>query len=164
MKCDSYNNISPENSNCAWCEKFKVNIDRTGRFCDRCHTEPSFKKILQTQYVARFGSDCQNTGSYCEIFDTATTEEQCEKCKTDPLYRAFLRGQAEIKTINPKETELPECENRKEIIAHETRKCCGGKTKSIEIYRCLINERTHAGLCHECKLKSKLTPDNESER
>lgn len=147
MACDAYAAQSPENAAFAWCGRYRVNLDRAGRFCARCVSDAAFGALLRRQYAARFGAGCEGTRSYCEIFQMPTTQEQCARCTSDPLYRAFLRGQG-----GAGQTSLRwrECVRRGAELRREERVCCGGKCKEISIVACALRGEAQDADCCRC--------------
>lgn len=150
--CSHHHPVSPENADCAWCARFRINLDTGGRLCGRCRNDEDFRRTLERQYAVRFGADCAAT-SYCTVFDTATDAAQCEHCKSDPLFRAFLRGQAVARNrhAQPEGHRLRICPHRGAVLRVELRGCCGGEKTRLDIYRCARRGETHAGRCAECE-------------
>lgn len=146
--CAEYIPFSPQNAAFAWCARYRINLDRGGRFCRQCQQKPTFRAILREQFAARFSCDQLATGSLCEPFAIATTPAQCRRCQNDPLYRSFLRGQGLARS--PRNLPPAPCQHRGEHLRYEERPCCGGKTRQVDIFRCALHTEAHAGSCAEC--------------
>lgn len=153
--CPHREPVSPENADCAWCARFRINLDRAGRLCARCAADAAFHDLLTRQAAVRFGPDCGGATHYCDLFDTVTDPAQCSRCKTDPATRAFLNGQRAARTSDDRRRRTEGCAYRSETLRTETRSCCGGEVKTIAIFRCtrLGKEHpleAHEGRCAEC--------------
>lgn len=146
LQCGDFAASSPEGAGAAWCGRFRIHLDREGRFCRRCRDEEAFRVFLRRQYVLRFGPDCAGGRSFCEVFGVVTTERQCERCATDGLYRSFLRGQG------TRRRDWRRCAHRGEVVRHETRLCCGGKTREIAFFACAVRGQAQEADCGACAL------------
>ncbi len=145
VRCAAYEPVSRENPEAGWCGRYRINLDRGGRFCRRCREEAEFRQFLQRQYVARFGPECAGTRSYCEVFGLATTAAQCARCAADGLYRAFLRGQGQIRH------DWRGCVHRGEVLRQEERVCCGGRVRVIAFFACALRAEAQEADCCCCR-------------
>jgi hypothetical protein len=160
--CADLQEVSPENKACAWCERFCINLDREGRICARCENEPLFRARLEAHFTARRGAACKET-AWCERFATATNEEQCAACRSDPALRAYLFGQWQAREEAVRIARQAGCRYRKELLRKEPRRCCGGKVQTAEIYRCQKRGEIVTALCGECPdWEAAETASNES--
>lgn len=154
--CADYIAKSPENAEFAWCARFRVNLDLAGRFCQRCHSDGAFLRLLQRQATARFGPNCSGSEGYCRIFNLPTTTAQCAQCAADPLYRSFLRGQGRVAQLR---ADWKRCLHRRELLREEERSCCGGKTRNIQIFACALHSQAQDGICCCCPDAREATQD-----
>lgn len=150
MACGDYARISPENPDCAWCGRYRINLDREGRFCARCANEIGFRAMLERQAAVRFGGGCAGGESFCNVFRVATDEEQCARCKSEPEFRGFLHGQWLARRRDERAERMRDCTFRGGTLRTERRGCCGGERREVRIFRC--EKRGEAGewVCAEC--------------
>lgn len=147
--CADYEEASPENGACAWCARYRIHLDRAGALCRRCRSEAVFRESLAMQAAVRFG-DCAGGTSYCERFRTPTDEAQCARCHEDPLFRAFLRGQALARRPAHDVKRSGRCVHRGEDVKAIRRRCCGNEERWVTLFRCARHGTAHDGRCAVC--------------
>lgn len=153
--CAHLQNTSPENPSCAWCDLYRINIDRSGRLCGKCRDDDKFRQGLELLRQARTAPASKpvcngSENDWCDRFACVTTSEQCERCKSDPEFRQFLFSQFMTKPKKKPTESL--CPHRGEKVGTVIKKCCGGREKEVVLYICKIKGKADEIDCQRCRL------------
>lgn len=96
MPCDAYE--ARPDARADWCRRYAYHIDRAGRFCRQCRETPAFRAMLSERATLHKAAVCGAIPEtmVCPVFGLLTDAAQCQRCHTDPLFRNFLYGQAQV--------------------------------------------------------------------
>jgi hypothetical protein len=80
---------SQENKNCHWCKKYKINIDKSGRICNRCMNDYWFK-INLNRLINKNKKTISN--NHCVHRGKLIHEKPC-KCASGRIWECDILGQ-----------------------------------------------------------------------
>jgi hypothetical protein len=147
--CPHHRARSPENPDCAWCERYRLNLDPGGRLCAACAAEPDLRRRLEALGRVRDDADCAH-GTWCERFLTPATPQLCRRCREDPALRALLHGQAEARRRVERHRRLARCRHRGAPLREIERPCCGGRRARAIVYACRRRGEALPERCQAC--------------